>query len=73
MPRWNRTEFEDAVRSVAHSMLITIWHLLANETDYVDLGSDWSDRRDSEQHARRLAHQIERFDYKVTMGPVVAA
>ena len=54
-------------------MLVTIWHILTNECDFEDLGSDWFDRRtDNERHARRLAHQIERLGYKVTVEPVAA-
>jgi len=50
--------------------LVTIWHMLADESDYADLGADWFDRRsDNERHARRLAHQIERLGYKVTVEP----
>ncbi len=54
-------------------MLVTIWHMLASQSDYADLGADWFDRRsDNERHARRLAHQIERLGYKVTVEPVAA-
>ncbi len=54
-------------------MLVTIWHLLTNETDDEDLGADWFDRRsDNERHARQLAHQIERLGHKVTVEPVAA-
>jgi hypothetical protein len=42
----------------------------ANDTDYADLGGDFFDRRgDNQRHARRLAHQIERLGYKVTVEP----
>ncbi len=54
-------------------MLVTIWHILTNDTDYADLGADWFDRRsDNEQHARRLVHQIERLGYKITVEAVAA-
>ena len=54
-------------------MLVTIWHMLASQSDYADLGADWFDRRsDNERHARRLAHQSERLGYKVTVEPVAA-
>jgi transposase len=71
--RFGKKSESKAIFVVAHSMLVTIWHILAHECDYADLGSDWFDRRtDSEQHARRLAHQIERLGYKVTVEPVAA-
>ena len=72
--RWFGKKSESkAIFVVAHSMVITIWHLLAENCDYQDLGSDWFARRnDAEHHARRLAHQIERLGYKVTVEPAAA-
>ena len=71
--RFGKNSQSKAIFVVAHSMLVTIWHLLADESDYADLGADWFDRRsDNERHARRLAHQIERLGYKVTVEPVAA-
>ena len=71
--RFGKKSESKAIFVVAHSMLVTIWHLLAHETDYADLGADWFDRRsDNDAHARRLAHQIERLGYKVTVEPVAA-
>ena len=71
--RFGKKSESKAIFVVAHSMLVTIWHLLTNESDYEDLGPDWFDRHsDSERHARRLAHQIERLGYKVTVEPVAA-
>jgi len=71
--RFGKKGESKAIFVVAHSMLVAIWHILTNETDYADLGADWFDRRsDNEHHARRLAHQIERLGYKVTVEPVAA-
>ena len=71
--RFGKKSESKAIFVVAHSMLVAIWHILTNETDYADLGADWFDRRsDNEHHARRLAHQIERLGYKVTVEPVAA-
>jgi len=68
--RLSKKSESKAIFVVAHSMLVIIWHMLANESDYVDLGADWFDRRsDNDAHARRLAHQIERLGYKVTVEP----
>ena len=35
-----------AIVAVAHSILIAIWHVLAEDCDYTDLGSDWYDAWD---------------------------
>ncbi len=54
-------------------MLVTIWHMLVNEAAYANLGANFFDRRsDNAAHARRLAHQIERLGYKVTVEPAAA-
>jgi hypothetical protein len=43
-------------------------YILTNECDYADLGADWFDRRTgNETHAQRLAHEMERVGYKVTI------
>ena len=71
--RFGKRSESKAIFVVAHSMLVAIWHILANDCDYEDLGSDWFERRrDTEQHVRRLAHQIERLGYKVTVEPAAA-
>lgn len=71
--RFGKHSESKAIFVVAHSMLVTIWYLLARDCDYQDLGADWFDRHnDTEQHARRLAHQIERLGYKVTVEPAAA-
>jgi len=71
--RFGKKSESKAIFVVAYSMLVAIWHILSNECDYQDLGSDWFDRRtDNESHDRRLAHQIERLGYKVTVEPIAA-
>jgi len=71
--RFGKKSESKAIFVVAYSMLVAIWHILSNECDYQDLGSDWFDRRtDNESHARRLAHQIERLGYTVTVEPIAA-
>lgn len=71
--RFGKKNESKAIFAVAHSILVIIWHVLANGSQYEDLGADWFDRRqDAAVHARRLAHQIERLGYKVTVEPVAA-
>jgi transposase len=71
--RFGKKSESKAIFVVAHSMLVAIWHILAEDRDYQDLGADWFDRRnDNEHHARRLAIQIERLGYKVIVEPTAA-
>jgi transposase len=58
-----------AVLAVAHSMLVTAYHLLARRTTYHELGADYFDRRHRERVARRAVQLLERQGYRVTLEP----
>ena len=59
-----------AQTAVAHSQLVTIWHVLSNQTPYYDLGGDYFLRRDNPEHRRRRAlDQLRRLGYRVTLEP----
>jgi transposase len=60
-----------AVVAVGRSLLVIIWHLLADpEARYTDLGSDFHDKRiDPERRKRAYVHQLETLGYKVTIEP----
>jgi transposase len=54
-------------------MLVIAWHVLARQQPYAELGVDYFARRsDPEAHARRLAREIEKLGYTVTMEPKAA-
>jgi transposase len=62
-----------AVFAVGHSILIIVWHLLANDCDYHDLGPDHFTRHnDPEARKRYLIRQLEALGQKVTIEPAVA-
>jgi transposase len=62
-----------AIFAVAHTMLGIVWHVLAQQQPYAELGPDYFTRRtDAEAHARRLARQIEKLGYQVTIQPHAA-
>lgn len=62
-----------AIFAVAHSMLVIVWHVLAQQQPYTDLGVDYfAQRTDAQAHARRLARQIEKLGYRVTIEPQAA-
>jgi transposase len=59
-----------AIFAVAHTMIVIVWHVLHDEVDYQELGSDWFERRtNSEAHARRLVRQLEKLGHRVTLEP----
>jgi transposase len=56
--------------AVAHSMLVSAYHMLKNDEPYHDLGADWLARRNDEAHTRRLVAQLERLGHSVVLDPV---
>jgi transposase len=57
------------VFAVAHTMIVIVWHLLADpDATYDDLGADFSDRRtNTEARQRQLVRQLEALGHKVTL------
>ncbi|MGY5057771.1 hypothetical protein ACWDFR_27475 [Streptomyces sp. 900105755] len=54
--------------AVAHSMLVSTYHMLANDVPYQDLGPDYITRRlGEERHRRRLLAQLGTLGYDVTL------
>ena len=59
-----------ATVAVAHSIVVSAWHMLSNGAPYHDLGADWtSSRRDPQREARRLIARLEALGHKVTIAP----
>lgn len=59
-----------AAFALAHTLIVIIWHLLAGNTEYVELGPDYFDRRfGSGAQTRRLVRQLEQLGHRVTLEP----
>ena len=58
-----------AAIAVGHSILVIAWHLLTEDTDYDDLGSDYFTRRDVVRARSRAISQLEAMGYRVTLQP----
>lgn len=56
-----------AIVAVAHTILVTIYHLLCRGTTYQDLGGNYFDERDRQAAVRRSVRRIERLGYKVIL------
>ena len=52
-----------AAVAVAHSILIIVYHVLTEGTDYRDLGGNYFDERDRQGVERRLVHRLEGLGY----------
>ena len=57
-----------ATIAVAHSILISLYHMLRDGTSYRDLGANYFDQRDRDSTVRRAVRRIERLGYKVTLN-----
>jgi transposase len=63
-----------ALVAVARSILVIVWHLLANpNATYTDLGADYyASRIDEERRKRHLVQQLEALGLQVTLTPAAA-
>jgi transposase len=60
-----------ALVAVARSILVVVWHLLADPTvRFIDLGADFYDRRiDADRKTRNLVRQLQALGHQVTLTP----
>jgi len=59
---------------VARSILVIVWHLLADPTArFRDLGPDfYATAVNKDRRTRNLVHQLEALGHKVTLSPAAA-
>ena len=56
--------------AVAHSMVVSAWHMLSSGETYHELGADYfTHRHDPQRQARRLTHQLQQLGYTVVLTP----
>ena len=69
--RFGRKAEGKAIFACAHTLVVMIWHVLAEEDAvFEDLGTDWFERRtDTTAHTRRLVRQLEKLGHRVTLEP----
>ncbi|WP_433258533.1 transposase [Streptosporangium sp. CA-135522] len=57
-----------AIVTVAHAMIVIIWHVLATGKPYHELGEDYfTTRKDPEKEAQRLIAKLQVLGHKVTV------
>ncbi len=59
-----------AAVALAHTLLIIIYHMLAQEEEYQELGGTYFDELDREKKEQRLVRQLERLGFEVALTPV---
>jgi transposase len=72
--RFGKKGARKAAAATAHTLIVIIWHVLAETTAYRDLGSDYLTRRidNPEDRKRRLIRELEALGHKVSNAPAVA-
>jgi transposase len=62
-----------AIFAVAHTMIVIVWHLLATDATYEELGPDYFERRaDAEARTCALVRQLETLGHTVSLEPAAA-
>jgi transposase len=56
-----------AMVAVAHTILVSMYHMLKNKQTYRELGADFLDRRHAENVKRYLLKRLERLGLQVTV------
>jgi transposase len=61
---------QKAIVALEHSILTSVWHMLATNADYHDLGRDYFLKRDPERERRRAITALNKLGYTVTLNPI---
>jgi transposase len=62
-----------AIIAVAHSIVVSAFHMLSRHEPYRELGANYVDNRRQAYVVDQLTRRIERLGYRVTLEPVAAA
>ncbi len=58
-----------AIVAVAHSMLISVWHILSSHEPYRDLGADFLDHRNKDSKVCYYTSQLQKLGFSVHIEP----
>jgi transposase len=62
-----------AIIAVAHSIMVSVFHMLSRNAPYHELGANYFDERRRHYTVDRLARRLERLGYRVHLEPLPAA
>lgn len=62
-----------AIVALGHTILVAAYHMLKDEENYRDLGSDYFDRRRRDRTTKHLVSRLENLGYEVKLEPKQAA
>ena len=58
-----------AAVALGHSLLIIIYHVIAEEKEYQELGGNYFDKLDQQGKEQRLVRQLKKLGFDVTLTP----
>ncbi len=58
-----------AVMALAHHRVAIVYHILAHQTQYVELGADYYDQRNKPRVVNRLLKRLQNLGFEVTLQP----
>ncbi len=58
-----------ATSAVGHTLLVIVYHVLADEQEYEELGGNYFDEWDRQAVRKRLVRRLEKLGYQVTLTP----
>jgi len=64
-----RREKKRAAVALGHTLLIIIYHLIAEKKEYEELGGDYLDQLDRQGKEKRLIRQLEKLGFEVSLTP----
>jgi transposase len=61
-----------AAVALGHTLLIIIYHLIAEKKEYEELGGDYLDQLDRQGKEKRLIRQLEKLGFEVSLTPTTS-
>jgi transposase len=58
---------------VGHTLRVIVYHVLAEERDYQELGGNYFDEWDRQAVQKQLVRRLEKLGYQVTLAPTLPA
>lgn len=64
---------KQALIAVAHSILVSVYHIISEQESYKELGADYYVKRSRENSERRALRVLAQLGYRVELHPMAAA
>ena len=62
-----------ATIALGHTLLVIVYHVLAEQQDYQELGGNYFDERDRQAVQKSLVHRLEQLGFEVSLTPTSPA